>query len=113
MLLFVYNADSGKINSALDIAHKILSPHSYQCSLCSLTHGVFKEKDVWKRFRQEVSTDLHFYHRDEFEQKYPHRYTYPVILQQKGYELSLLLSHEDIEEIFSVENLIEHIKRLI
>ena len=32
-LIFVYNANSGKLSAALDIAHKIISPSTYQCRL--------------------------------------------------------------------------------
>ncbi|NJM95354.1 MAG: GTPase, partial [Acaryochloridaceae cyanobacterium CSU_5_19] len=40
-LIFVYNANSGGINTALDIAHKLLSPSTYRCNLCRLTHDTF------------------------------------------------------------------------
>ncbi len=39
-LLFVYNADSGLVAGLFDSAHKLLSPSTYQCQLCTLTHGV-------------------------------------------------------------------------
>ncbi len=55
-LIFVYNANAGKLSAALDIAHKIISPSTYQCNLCSLTHGTFTERDVWKKFSEESDT---------------------------------------------------------
>ncbi len=39
-LIFVYNADSGLLNAINDGILKIVSPSTYQCSLCSLTFGV-------------------------------------------------------------------------
>ena len=42
-LLFVYNVNSGKLNILFGIVHKIISPSTYTCELCSLTHGVFSE----------------------------------------------------------------------
>ena len=49
-LLFVYNADSGLFNTLTDIAHKMLSPKTYTCNLCAITHGLFSEKEEWKEF---------------------------------------------------------------
>ena len=34
--LFVYNAKSDKLHKYLDFAHKIISPKTYACDLCSL-----------------------------------------------------------------------------
>ena len=49
-LLFVYNADSGLLNSAKDYVHKIISPKTYECNLCAVTFGNFGIKNEWKRF---------------------------------------------------------------
>ena len=69
-LLFIYNADSGKLNALFDIGHKIVNPESYSCNLCSLTHGTFAERKEWKRFKESTSLDLVFLHRDEFEKQF-------------------------------------------
>ncbi len=69
-LIFVYNADSGLINTLIDIGHKALSPQTYQCNLCGLTFGLVSEHKQWKQFREESSKEMEFLHRDEFEQKY-------------------------------------------
>ena len=74
-LIFVYNANSGKLNAWLDSAHKIVSPSTYDCQLCDLTYGVFKENVEWVRFREsELITNnvrqLEFLHINEFEKNY-------------------------------------------
>lgn len=88
-LIFVYNANAGKINSLLDSAHKLISPGTYDCKLCELTHGVFKEDVDWILFRESVKTtnpnlQLEFLHKDEFEKQYWSKwlpkYEYPIIL---------------------------------
>lgn len=88
-LIFVYNANAGKINSLLDSAHKLISPGTYDCKLCELTHGVFKEDVDWIRFRESVKTTnpnlkLEFLHKDEFEKQYWSKwlpkYDFPIIL---------------------------------
>lgn len=69
-LIFVYNADSGLFNTVSDIAHKVFSPKTYSCNLCTLTHGNFKIKQEWVEFLEQIDSELEFLHRDEFLKKY-------------------------------------------
>ena len=69
-LVFVYNADSGLFNTVTDIAHKILSPQTYSCNLCAITHSYFSVKQQWTDFLEEQDVNCEFLHRDEFIQKY-------------------------------------------
>ncbi len=109
-LIFVYNANSGKLSAALDIAHKIISPSTYQCNLCSLTHGTFTERDVWKKFREESDTELVFYHKDEFEHEFNKQFTYPMVLKEEKGELTEYISTDKINAISDVEDLIAQLK---
>ena len=70
-LMFVYNADSGLFNTMADIGHKIFSPETYECALCALTHGYFKERGEWREFVENLGTECQFLHRDEFVKRYP------------------------------------------
>lgn len=107
MLLFVYNAESGKLNAALDMAHKWLHPQSYRCSLCQLTHGVLSEKRSWQEFRKRSKIDLVFLHRNEFERDYPNQQqSYPVVLRGEGGEFSVEISAAELDACTSVEELI-------
>jgi len=65
-LVFVYNADSGLFNLVTDIAHKILSPQTYACQLCSITHGNLKMHEEWRTFINTLPINCEFMHRDEF-----------------------------------------------
>jgi len=78
-IIFVYNADSGFVSSLLDIGHKIISPDTYRCNLCKMTHGAFSEKEEWKRYRESSSNEMEFLHKDEFEKKYGVKKAYPAI----------------------------------
>ncbi len=109
--IFVYNADSGKLNSILDIAHKMLSPGTYQCALCSLTHDTLSEKSAWLEFKKNFTINLEFLHKDEFEQQYHASYAYPVILEYST-SLRVILSAEDISKTSSTEELITKIKAI-
>jgi len=70
-LLFVYNADSGLFNTLADIGHKMLSPDTYECRLCALTHGYFTERKAWRSFLESLDADCDFLHRDEFRKRHP------------------------------------------
>jgi len=69
-LVFVYNADSGMLNLVKDIAHKLLSPSTYPCSLCDLTYSAFGERKSWIRFRKTLPVSQQYLHIDEFTSQY-------------------------------------------
>ncbi len=69
-LVFVYNADSGMLNLMKDIAHKLLSPSTYPCSLCDLTYSAFGERKSWIRFRKALPVSQQYLHIDEFVSQY-------------------------------------------
>lgn len=70
VLVFVYNADSGLVSTLLDIGHKIVSPSTYECRLCALTHSIFNMRDEWRRFVAHLGVPVEFLHRDELERRY-------------------------------------------
>jgi len=109
-LIFVYNSDSGPVSGLLDIGHKILSPSTYQCSLCTLTHDTFAEKEAWKEFRKSIGMPMEFLHRDEFEKKYELRLDYPVILKKSG-TIEVLMKKEEIDTIDEIDKLIAAVKQ--
>ena len=38
-LIFIYNAQKGRLNSLIDYIHKTVSPGTYSCNLCAITHN--------------------------------------------------------------------------
>lgn len=113
-LIFVYNANSGAKNALLDSAHKVLSPKTYECRLCELTFGLISENKKWKAFRKSSDIEMIFLHKDEyqknFKSKFEQLYDLPVILHQDNYDLSLLMSKGELNQIEDVEVLIQKIK---
>ena len=110
-LIFVYNADSGLLNTLMDIGHKIIKPETYTCNLCDLTFGHFTENQKWKEFRESTDIEMELLHRDEFEEKYHMQLDCPVIL--KGPEpLETAISKETLEEIKSLDELIRTVEEL-
>jgi len=113
-IIFVYNANSGKLNAVLDIAHKIVSPSTYACALCQLTHDTFQEKNAWRIFRDAVDADMFFLHKDEFEARYTQRFTYPIVLQARSKsELEPLLTATELQQLDTTQALIERLEQLL
>jgi len=110
-LLFVYNANSGKINGYLDALHKVISPKSYACNLCVLTYGIFKENRAWKNFRETSKRPMEFLHLDEFKKKYAskfgHTFTFPIVLLDTANDLEIFIHTKELNEMKNADALIQ------
>lgn len=108
-LIFIYNANSGKKNALVDIAHKIISPNTYACSLCDITFGFFKENKDWKKFRKASKISMEFLHKDEFTKafasKFSFRTSYPVVLAETAYNLEFFIATDELNTIENVADL--------
>lgn len=113
-LIFIYNANSGLRNVLLDGAHKIFSPASYQCSLCSITYDAFTENSVWKKFRKETDVAMEFLHKDEFakayKSKFGHKFTFPIVLVESTEGLEIFIKTEELNQLEKANELIRLIK---
>jgi hypothetical protein len=114
-LIFVYAADSGAVNTLLDIAHKVVSPKTYSCNLCGLTHGIFRQREEWKGFLEKVPVPCEFLHRDELARKYPDVKAELPVIFVTGEEgtLSVLMSAAEINRCKTTAELIAEITRRI
>lgn len=110
--IFVYNADSGVINTVKDIGHKLFNPQTYDCFLCSLTHGTFRENPEWREFCDNIDCEMIFLHRDEFEQSYQESMEYPVVLKEND-SLEVAISREQLASYASLDNLMDAVKQQI
>jgi len=105
-LVFVYNADSGLFNLVTDIAHKIFSPETYECQLCSITHGNLKMHDEWQTFVNALPLSCEFMHRDEFVKAYSKTLNeFPAIYLLSPGQLKLCLSAKEINNCNSLPEL--------
>lgn len=112
-LIFVYNADSGVRNMVMDIAHKILSPRTYDCNLCDITFGVFTENKEWKQFRLSLEAkqqQLQFLHKDEFakayKSKFGYKFTFPIVLVETNNDLEILVNTQEMNGVESTQDFI-------
>lgn len=91
-LIMVYNADGDKVSVLLNMAHKIVSPSTYECSLCAITHGAFTMRARWKEFLKQFSRKPRELHRDEFLAEFPDTaISFPAILVRFGNEAPRVL----------------------
>lgn len=111
-LVFVYNADSGFFNLLSDMAHKIVSPETYDCQLCMLTHGNLGMREQWKQYLESIEAELEFLHRDEFLKKYgQHAASLPALFLVREREAELFMSEAEINSCESLQVLIEKLDK--
>lgn len=110
-LVFVYNADSGLFNLLSDIAHKILSPQTYNCNLCAVTHDKFGMKNEWREYLKTLAATVEFLHADEFKAKYQTESTekLPAIFKKENGQLNPVINSNAINACRNVGDL----KRII
>ena len=102
-LQFIYNAHSGKLNALFDIAHKLVSPHTYSCDLCQITHETFSENAEFSALKARHPIEL--FHIDEYEALYPAEEHYPAIIVRRNGELIQRINRERISQLQSVDDL--------
>ena len=61
-LLFVYDADSGKLAAVADSLKKLVGKG---CPLCAVTHGLASKSKEICLFEQSVAVPIKYLHRDE------------------------------------------------
>jgi len=104
--VFVYNADSGFVNTLLDIGHKIVAPRTYACNLCAITHSTFSMRQDWKRFVAGLGVPVQFLHRDELEKQYGIRGAgLPAVFRRRNGTLEVWITREEINRCHSLEEL--------
>ncbi len=67
-LIFIYNAKSGIGNAFIDWAHKIISPKTYDCNLCSITYNNLGKEIKWKEFLNNINVHSRFYYIDHLKE---------------------------------------------
>lgn len=106
---FIYNAKNNVASSIFDLAHKIISPETYQCNLCKLTHGAFTESKKFKELKQKYNITL--WHIDDYETNFKKEKSYPLIIlrDEKGSEINRI-DTETINNLNTVDELEELIE---
>ncbi len=113
-IVFVYNADSGFFNALTDYAHKIISPDTYSCNLCTITYDNMGMKQKWKKFIDNLSIRVEFLHRDEFLKRYHLKeIEFPSAFIKKEENITLLITHTDIDNCKSMGDLMNLVTKKV
>jgi len=105
-LIFVYNVDSDFFSRVVDFAHKTVSPGTYACSLCRITHGPFTMHREWADFLQALPYKVSFQYKDQW--KGPELAEgFPLVLLKEGKETKVLLTASQLDSVKSVQELID------
>lgn len=88
-LIFVYNANSGAWAGYMDIMHKLLSPQTYECNLCAITHDTFSINKDWAEFKEIIPIEMSFLHKDEWEEQYQRKDELPAIFIEQNGKISV------------------------
>lgn len=106
-LLFVYNADSGIVNTIIDGIKKATAPTSYQCRLCGLTYGFATMKGAWKMFIDSLEMPIKFLHRDEFGNQYGSNASCcPAAFLEDKKKLDVLVDKNEMNNLDTLSDLI-------
>ncbi len=112
-IIFVYNAKGGKWNYILDTVHKYVSPRTYECNLCKITHDL-KMKEAWKKFIESSPHNFKFLHLDELEEYNLLNYKndLPICFEENSGEYKILINKEQMNKYkdeFELINILEKI----
>ena len=102
-LIFIYNADGGIAQGMMDSAHKTMSPSTYACSLCAVTHGVFRMDPKWRAWLKALPVATAFYHKDDSPFG---DIALPAVLAERDGQVETLLSAPELDCLNSVDALI-------
>lgn len=111
-LIFVYNADEGLVAGMMDSVHKLVSPATYQCSLCAVTHGLLRMDPKWKAWLKAAPFETLFHHKPDFQAAWPALAALPLpaILLDHGAGPEPLLGAAELDAVKSVDGLIAAIE---
>ena len=105
-LVFIYNADSGLLNSFRDYFKKKRSPETYECNLCMQTFGSFSMKKDWKSYIKNLDIDTEFSHKDGFEKRYDVKNAkYPSAYLRNGASMKIFISVDEMNKVKSLDEM--------
>ncbi len=105
-LIFVYNANSGRANKMWDAVHKMVSPTTYDCELCTLTHHSFGAHSKWQSFLKEAKVSVKVYYKDQFERTFDSKMEFPAVLFYENSVVRTILDKKELKHINELEDLL-------
>ncbi len=107
-LILVYNADAGIVAGLFDLAHKLVSPATYPCSLCGVTYGTFGMNRQWRDYLTALPLPVAFFHRPDFHAAFPTfvHARLPLLAREDDGALTILLDAQALVSLTTVDALI-------
>lgn len=106
-LVFIYNAEAGLAHGLVDSLHKLVSPRTYSCGLCAITHGFATMRPAWRDWLAKLDIPAEFFHRADFAAAWPGvEIALPAILIERRGMLEPIVSAAEFGEIDTVDALI-------
>ena len=112
-LLFVCNTNSGVLESLRNYSYgSAPASGADNCMLSTITHSPVGMKKEWKRFLKDLEIPSRFLGKNEFSSEFGnHQTTFPVVFAQKGTELEVLISTEELNRCRDLNDLILLVKQ--
>ena len=112
-LVFLYNASDDAISVGFDFLHKIISPSTYQCSLCKITYGNFSMHDDWRNYLNSIPYKIDFLYKNNYKKYHEklevNEFPTAFVLKEGKYEIFLSKADFDsCEDLKSLMNLINN-----
>lgn len=105
-LIFVYNAKQGIANKLFDAGHKLFSPSTYACELCSLSHHAFGARASWKKFLNETQIPIRVMYQDGFEKEFKEKLQFPVVLTHDSSGICCILDKNEIRQFNDLDEML-------
>ena len=114
-LIFIYNASDDFISVSFDFIHKIVSPSTYQCSLCKVTYGNVSMHKKWKEYINSYPFDIKFLYKNNYIKYYKDLEIdkFPVAYKYDGNSYQLFISKEEFDLCDDLDDLIEIMNKKI
>ena len=107
-LIFIYNASDDGLSIAFDFIHKIVSPSTYQCSLCKVTYGNTKMHKQWKDYIDNCSISMEFLYKNNYLENHKNLKVneFPVAYLYDGKTYQIFISKEEFDSLEHLDQLI-------
>ena len=108
-LIFIYNASDDLVSVSLDFVHKILSPSTYQCSLCKITYGNVSMRNKWKKYIYNSNYDFEFLYKNNYLEYHKDLKieNFPVAYKYNGNSYDIFISKEEFDSCDDLDSLIQ------
>lgn len=104
-LIFVYNAKSTIAHRLFVALHKSISPSTYNCDLCSLTHGNIGATKAWEDFYSRSGIPIRLFYKDQFQKYFQKEIEYPAVMTYEYSALNCILGPKELSSINDLNEL--------